>query len=272
MISRILDLVQQKVADAGGKVVKSLGDGLVCQFGQVDAAFRAACEMQGAAAQLEPAEESDHKLAIKVVFTWGPVVSEGGDVFGDTVNVCSRLEGMANADQVLTTQETVEALSPELRQHCRPLFAVTVRGRSGEVNVSEVLWRQDPDITEAFGKEELSATRRDWILKLSYAGDTLVIEPRGSIKIGRDKTNDMVVNSSKASRVHARIYERGGNFVIADQSSNGTYVAIDGNAREVTLRREETVLGERGYIGLGSPTDGHGDHVLRYRLESRKPA
>jgi len=50
MISRMLDLVQRKVSDAGGKVVKSLGDGLVCQFGQVDAAFRAACEMQGAAA------------------------------------------------------------------------------------------------------------------------------------------------------------------------------------------------------------------------------
>jgi hypothetical protein len=31
------------------------------------------------------------------------------------------------------------------------------------------------------------------------------------------------------------------------------------------------VLGERGYIGLGAPTEGHGDHVLRYRLEARKP-
>jgi len=271
MISRMLDLVQQKAGDAGGKVVKSLGDGLVCQFGEVDAAFRAACEMQSAAALLEPAEETDHKLAIKVVFTWGPVVTEGGDVFGDTVNVCARLEGMANAEQVLTTQETVAALSPELRQHCRPLFAVSVRGRSGEVNVSEVLWRLDPDITEAFGKEELLAARRDWILKLSYAGETVVVEPRGSIKIGRDASNEMVVNSTKASRVHARIFERGGNFVIADQSSNGTYVATDGNSREVSLRREETVLGERGYIGLGAPTEGHGDHVLRYRLEARKP-
>jgi predicted component of type VI protein secretion system len=81
----------------------------------------------------------------------------------------------------------------------------------------------------------------------------------------------MVVNSSKASRVHARIFERGGHFIVADQSSNGTYVAIDGNAREVTLRREETVLGERGYIGLGAPATVNGDHVLRYRLESRKP-
>ena len=81
----------------------------------------------------------------------------------------------------------------------------------------------------------------------------------------------MVVSSEKASRVHARIYGRGSNFVIADRSSNGTFVLIDGNSREITLRREEAVLGERGYIGLGGHASGNGDHVLRYRLENRKP-
>jgi hypothetical protein len=70
--------------------------------------------------------------------------------------------------------------------------------------------------------------------------------------------------------VHARVYARGANFVIADQSSNGTYVMTDGDSREVTLRREEALLGERGYIGLGGPASKPGDHVLRYRLEARK--
>ena len=269
LINRLLGLLQQKVNDAGGSVVKSLGDGLVCQFGEADLAFHVAGEMQRATATLEPA--GGLKLSIKVVFTWGPVVTEGGDVFGDTVNVCARLVGLANADQVLTTQETVDALSPSVRHRCRHLFPANVRGRVGEVDVYDVLWRTDPDVTEAFGQPELAAARREWILELSYGGDTVVVEPRGSVKVGRDKGNDVVVNSTKASRVHARIFGRGGHFLVADQSSNGTYVAIDGNAREVTLRREETVLGERGYIGLGAPATGDGDHVLRYRLESRKP-
>ena len=52
----------------------------------------------------------------------------------------------------------------------------------------------------------------------------------------------MVVNSTHASRIHARIYGRGAHFVIADQSSNGTFVAIDGNNREVQLRREEAIV------------------------------
>jgi hypothetical protein len=262
-------VLQERVRENGGSVVKSLGDGLVCQFSEADQAFRAACELQLAADALEPV--GNRKLAIKVVFTWGPVVLQAGDVFGDTVNVCARLVSVANAGQALTTQETVAALSTGLRHRCRHLFPVAVRGREGEVDVCDVLWRADADVTVAFGQEELAAARRDWTLKLSYGGNTVVVEPRGSIKLGRDQGNDMVVNSVKASRVHARIYERGGNFVIADQSSNGTFVAIDGSTRELTLRREETVLGERGYIGLGSPTAGHGDHVLRYRLEARKP-
>ena len=44
------------------------------------------------------------KLTIKVGFNYGPVVAEGGDVFGDTVNVCARLTTLAGPEQVLTTQ------------------------------------------------------------------------------------------------------------------------------------------------------------------------
>jgi hypothetical protein len=188
--------------------------------------------------------------------------------------VCARLVAVATPHQVLTTQETIDALSPALREQSRRLFPLKVRGRVGEVKVCEVLWRSDPDTTKAFTRSGLMrsapAKSREWILKVIYAGDTVVVEPAGAVKIGRDKGNDVVVSSTLASRVHARIYGRGGNFVIVDQSSNGTYVMIDGNSRELTLRREEAMLGERGYIGLGGSAATHGDHVVRYRLESRK--
>ena len=269
LIARLLARLNEKVAENGGLVVKSLGDGMVCQFKDADAAFRAACAMQEAAVAENQGVEP--KLSIKVGFTWGPVVIEGGDVFGDTVNVCARLVSVAGAEQVLTTQETVDALSEPLRSHGRQLYPMQVRGRVGEVQVCDVLWRDDPDVTEAFSRSQLNAAiAADWVLKLAYGGEIVVIDLSRSVRLGRDKNNDVVVASSKASRVHARIYGRGGNFVIADQSSNGTFVAIDGSSRELTLRREEAVLGERGFIGLGGPASVSGDHVLRYRLEQRK--
>ena len=257
----------------GGRLVKTMGDGMVCQFKEPDGAFHAACEMQLAAVDAEPG--ADPKLSIKIGFNWGPVVSEGGDVFGDTVNVCARLVSLANPSQVLTTQETIDGLSPGLRERGRQLYPLKVRGRVTEVKVCDVLWRTgDADVTKAFTRSGLQAaakaTPRKWILKVTYAGNTTVVESSASIKLGRDQTNDVVVNSNLASRVHARIHGRGDKFVVADQSSNGTFVMVDGHTRELRLRREEATLGERGYIGLGGPASSPGEHVLRYRLESRK--
>jgi len=144
-----------------------------------------------------------------------------------------------------------------------------VRGRAGQVTVCEVLWRADPDVTELKLTQENLARASQWVLKLTYGDDSFTVGPAAAVKIGRDKSNDVVVPSQHASRLHARVFGRDGNFVVADQSSNGSFVMIDGNTRELRLRREEAVIGERGSIGLGSSVSSGGDHVLRYRVERR---
>jgi len=267
-INRLFAVLAKKVKAAKGSVVKTMGDGMVCQFATPDAALRAACEMQEATAALT-SPTLRRELAIRVGFNYGPVVPRGGDVFGDTVNVCARLIGLANPQQVLTTQQTVDALSPGLRKRCRTLAPTRVRGRAAEVAACEVLWRGDADITALNLTRDSLAKATQWVLKLSYRDESFTIDPNASVRIGRDKQNEVVVPSQHASRLHARVFGRDGNFVIADQSSNGTFVMVDGSTREIRLRREEALLGERGTIGLGSPTSGGGDHLLQYRLQRR---
>ncbi len=247
-------------------MVKTIGDGMVCQFRDADAALRAAGSMQSATRRLPSAGE--HKLEIRIGTTWGPVVTKKDDVFGDTVNVCARLQALANPGQVLTTGELVKALSPRERARCRELYATKIRGRAGEVIVHEALWREDPDVTQMNVVQD-APRPAIWILKISYGGESLTVEPGGAVRLGRDKANDVVVSSTLASRVHARVVGRDGNYFIVDQSSNGTFLMVDGNTREVRLRREEALMGERGWIGLGKPASNHGAHVLRYRLERR---
>ena len=251
-----------------GIVIKTLGDAVVCQFRDADKAFRAACDMQTAASLLGP--RSPTKFAIKISFNYGPVVAKGDDVFGDTVNTCSRLNTLGSPEQVLTTQQTVDALTPGLRIRCRQLYPLKVKGKAEQVTVFDVLWRLDPDITERDLPARPPASRSAVaVLKISYGGESFTVGPAQEVLIGRDKGNDIVIESTRASRVHARIFGRDGNFVIADQSSNGTFLLIDGNSREMLLRREEAVMGERGWVGLGKSAEGHGTHVLRYRLERR---
>lgn len=268
VVNMLFGALTRKVVAASGTVVKTLGDGMVCQFAAADAALRAACAMQSAAQQVAPRVPG--RLAIKVGLNFGAVVLKGADVFGDTVNVCARLVGMANPGQVLTTQQTVGELSRALRLRCRPLYPVKMKGRAQPVSVYDVMWRADPDLTETGVHAEPPARAGKWVLKLTYGGESFDAQPDGETRIGREKSNDVVIASARASRVHARIYARDRNFVVIDQSSNGTFVLIDGSETEVKLRREEALLGERGWIGCGSPASKHGDHVLRYKLTRRK--
>ena len=266
VVSHLLGLLEHCVTKHGGSVVKTLGDAMVCAFEDADGALRAACDMMALLAPL-PARPYG-KLSIKIGLTYGPVVLSEGDVFGDTVNVCARLVALANADQVLTSQQTVDALSPGLRGRCRTLFPIQIKGREEEVTACEVLWRSDPDVTAANPARASFAAGDELFLKLSHEGSTFVIDnATPSARLGRDKSNDVAVTSHFASRFHARIHKREGGFFLTDQSSNGTYLLADDGAAEVLLQREEAVLGERGWIGLGMSASRHGDHVVRYRIE-----
>jgi pSer/pThr/pTyr-binding forkhead associated (FHA) protein len=148
------------------------------------------------------------------------------------------------------------------------MVPIRVRGRHEEIIACNVMWRTDPDLTEINLARATATRSRETVLKLSRAGQLHIVRSMGpAVRIGREKDNDVVVDSQFASRVHARVFAREGHFVIADQSSNGTYVLADGNSTEILLRREEAVLGERGWIGLGNSATRHGDHALRYRVE-----
>jgi len=267
LINGVFARLEKIIAKHSGVVVKTLGDGIICMFDDPDNAFRAACEIQTTVQAA--AQGTKNRLQLKIGFTYGPVILSKGDVFGDTMNVCSRLVVLANPEQILTSAQTVEALSPGLRSRCRALFPTRIKGKAEEVAVSDVLWRYDPAVTET------NLTRADFAkavqqsLKLIYRGNIFVVNrSRPSIQMGRDDGNDIVIVSLFASRIHARVHTREGHFVITDLSSNGTFLMVDEHSSEVHLRREEAVLNGRGWIGLGKNATRHGDHSVRYSLQA----
>ena len=267
LIKGVFSRLEKIIAKNAGVVVKTLGDGVICVFEDPDQAFRTACEIQTSVHSA--AQGTSNRLQLKIGFTYGPVILSKGDVFGDTMNVCSRLVVLANPEQILTSAQTVEALTPGLRTRCRALFPTRIKGKAEEVAVSEVMWRYDPAVTET------NLTRADFAkavqqsLKLIYRGNIFVVNrSRPTIQMGRDDANDIVIVSLFASRIHARVHTREGHFVITDLSSNGTFLMVDEHSSEVHLRREEAVLSGRGWIGLGKNATRHGDHSVRFSLQA----
>jgi adenylate cyclase len=266
LINGLFGHLDKVVAKYSGGVIKTLGDGMLCEFEDPDDGFRAACEMQSTVAAL--AQGASNRLQIKIGFTYGSVILSKGDVFGDTMNVCARLVTLANPGQILTSGQTVEALSPGLRPRCRELFPTRIKGKAEQVPVSDVMWRYDPAVTETnLTRAELSQAAA-MALKLIYRGNIFVVNrARPALQMGRDDSNDIVTISLFASRIHARVHWREGHFVLTDASTNGTFLLVDEQSSEVHLRREEAVLSGRGWIGLGKSAARHGEHSVRFTLQ-----
>ncbi|MGH8764565.1 MAG: adenylate/guanylate cyclase domain-containing protein [Burkholderiales bacterium] len=266
LINGLFGHLGKTVAKFSGNIVKTLGDGLVCEFPEADAAFRAACETQCVVTSM--AQHGRNRLQVKIGFTYGPVILSKGDVFGDTMNVCARLVALANPEQILSSGQTVEALSPGLRARCRALFATQLKGKAEEIPVFDVMWRYDPGVTESNLARADIARAAKAVLKLIYRGNIfLVNRDSPALQLGRDDDNEIVVESLFASRVHARVRPREGHFVLSDLSTNGTFMLSDDHSSEVHLRREEAVMSDRGYIGLGKSAAHHGDHTVRFAIE-----
>ena len=264
-VREVIGLLRSITDAFGGRVVKTIGDGLMCAFPVADAAASAAGEMQRQIAQRPPLKEG-RKLTIRVGFHFGPVIQEGEDVFGDSVNVAARMAGLALAGQAITTGETVAALSAQMRETVRRLDALPVKGKVEEVEVHELLWQASSERTVIPGRvAPVSAPGGGPRIRLVHRGKELTF--KDTLFFGREAAgNHVVVASTMASRRHAKIELRGGRFVLVDQSSNGTFVTLGNNA-ELKLRREEAILYGSGVISLGQSAAAAGDEVVEFHCD-----
>ena len=91
------DLIDPKIAEHHGRIVKLMGDGMLAEFASVVDAVRAAVETQQAVNDRNAGLPEDKRIEFRVGINLGDVVIDGEDIHGDGVNVAARLEGLAPA-------------------------------------------------------------------------------------------------------------------------------------------------------------------------------
>ena len=89
------ELVNPKIAEDRGRIVKNTGDGLLAEFASVVDAVRCAVEVQRGMADREPGVPEDRRIRFRIGINLGDVIVEEHDIFGDGVNVAARLEALA---------------------------------------------------------------------------------------------------------------------------------------------------------------------------------
>ncbi len=263
MVDECIVIMRSVVAHYGGRVIKTIGDEVMCVLPNADSGLLAGTDMQTKITALPVV--SNVKRAIRVGFHFGPVIEEHNDVFGDTVNLAARMAGLAKGMQIITTQATVQIMAPMLRASTRRIAAIAIKGKGDDVEVCEVIWQAGEELTMA--TPSIILVPRQVELILSYGDVRVGIESANSgIVVGRDAGCQLVVPDRMASRQHARIERRRDKFILIDQSTNGTFVMFDGEA-EVVLRREETMLRGKGRIALGHSVGNVPEETIHFEIK-----
>src|SRR6266478_2113859 len=93
--AHLRELVDPKIREHYGRIVKNTGDGLLAEFPSVVDAVRCAVEMQRGMIDREPEVPEERHIRFRIGVNLGDVIAEEHDIFGDGVNVAARLEGLA---------------------------------------------------------------------------------------------------------------------------------------------------------------------------------
>src|SRR5215510_1525972 len=93
------------VAEHGGRVVKTTGDGVLIEFGSVVGAIECALALQRLAAERNAGIASERRMEWRIGVHLGDVLIEGDDILGDGVNIAARLEGIAEPGGICISED-----------------------------------------------------------------------------------------------------------------------------------------------------------------------
>jgi len=152
----------------------------------------------------------------------------------------------------MATQAVLDDLPADLQKRMRQILRAELKGKQDQFDLYQIIFEQEDVQSTRIGMPAFrkSLDNIDEII-LRYRGRSIKVnkECRSAV-LGRDDTCDLVVQNELASRLHIHIELRFGRFIIADQSTNGTYVRFsDGNVAHIT--RDEIYLQGNGSISLG---------------------
>jgi class 3 adenylate cyclase len=268
LIEDCLSTMSVCTVELRGRVIKTIGDAVMSVFHTADDAAAAAAEMQLRVDRLGPAV--GRSLGLRIGFHFGPVVAHEEDVFGDAVNLASRLCDLASKGQTVTDEDTARRLSDRYAPSLRKLFSVPVKGKAQEVALIELAWQPATEDRTLIVGAHARADGGQALLELDLDGVQVAMGPqRRKVTIGRDLEADFTIRDRSVSRAHAMIERRRERFVLVDHSSNGSFVTFEGRP-ETRVHHEELTLVGHGWLAFGQPR-AEAVQVVKFRCVDGGP-
>lgn len=260
-VTQITTWIGRQCEAQGGRLIKTLGDGVMVVFANNSDAVSAVIDIQRQHQRRSQKFSPELRLPIRIGLACGDVEMVAGDCYGDAVNVASRLCDMCGPHQIWATNLTVNALTRQSEANFRDLGQIHVRGRTEPCHVSQIEWREEEPTDFLTMQAQLAPDELRG--NMDALGREIELRWLDTVKtfrsfelpihIGRVKSVEFVVNDPRVSRTHARLEWRNGCILLVDVSSYGSWVKFaDSRGAELLLRREDCVLHGSGELALGA--------------------
>jgi adenylate cyclase len=241
-------------------------------FPTADAAFEVACSVQQACTEhFHASVRAGVRILLDKQHTErtgeaapSPVAESGAAV--------KQLVQQVPPGQIFATRSITGRLTELSRARFR-LYERATAGADAGSPLYQVICNEETITRIAIPTRKQEKTHPARNLYLRWRDNTLTLGPESpSVTIGRGDQSDIQIESELASRVHARLGFHETNFILTDQSTNGTFVQIERDD-EVRLHHEQIVLRGSGVISLGRRIRGSGRNLIFFTLTTdRRPA
>jgi adenylate cyclase len=108
------DVIVPAVEECGGRIVKTMGDGFLVEYGSIVEAVRCSMEIQDRLVERQKSRQEDQKIRLRIGVHVGDVIIEDDDIHGDGVNIAARLESLAEPEGICISRAAFEQVRDKL--------------------------------------------------------------------------------------------------------------------------------------------------------------
>lgn len=212
MVSTCNNALGEITRQHGGKVIKEIGDAVMASFEDCAESVRASIKMQKAIYADSLTKPEQDRVSIRIGLNYGPGIVKPDDVFGDVVNVASRVESVGSPEQIVISDALYEQIEKLPEFKCHHLGRFALKGKGENRDLYEVSWtdriqpRRAAAHTVVMSASKAAAVPHHKLLRVlndGSIGDQYKLRNE-KLEVGRLRGDVQFPDDEKMAPLHAR--------------------------------------------------------------------
>lgn len=243
-------MVRRMVEKHGGRVIKTIGDGSLSTFERCCDGVAAAVDIQSMLADMNTLRSAEEQPAIRIGLHYGSGIVKSNDVFGDVVNMASRVESVAMPNQIVVSDQVYDQIK-SIGFRVVELGRFALKGKTGEQLLYEVIWKESgaqatkPGVAVAAATPAQTGYKLQVVRKDGTVGAEYLLKTK--LTIGRADGDIRFPSDPNMSALHARILLEDGRVIVEDVSDGGESVFVRLSAAYTLEDGDIVIMGNQAF-------------------------